>query len=191
MIRITGGALRGRVLPEGPGANVRPTASRVREALFSMIGQDLSGWSMLDLFGGTGLMAAEAASRGAGPVVVVEKHARTAQAIRANLQALGVPALVIVADAATARVSPADFVFLDPPYKEEPGPWLVRGAALARKVLVMEARAPVVWPDVEGWALEVARTYGDTALGVYLPAALDPSALDPSALDPAALDPAP
>ncbi|MCE7957512.1 MAG: 16S rRNA (guanine(966)-N(2))-methyltransferase RsmD, partial [Acidobacteria bacterium ACB2] len=72
-LRITGGHLRGRVL-EGVPAGVRPTASRVREALFSMVGQDLRGWSVLDAFGGTGLLALEAVSRGAAPVVVVERR---------------------------------------------------------------------------------------------------------------------
>ena len=65
MIRVTGGALRGRSLPARVPEGVRPTAGRVREAVFSMVGQDLRGWSVLDLFGGSGLIGIEAASRGA------------------------------------------------------------------------------------------------------------------------------
>ncbi|MEQ1567285.1 MAG: RsmD family RNA methyltransferase, partial [Myxococcota bacterium] len=55
-IRLTGGVARGRGLVEGVGPGVRPAAARVREALFSMVGQDLEGARVLDAFGGTGLL---------------------------------------------------------------------------------------------------------------------------------------
>ena len=64
MIRVSGGTLGGRVLKAEVPAGVRPTAIRTRAALFSMLGQDLSGWSWLDACGGTGLMGIEAWSRG-------------------------------------------------------------------------------------------------------------------------------
>ena len=64
-MRITGGSLRGRVVPGKVRPGVRPTSSRVREALFSMVGQDLEGVRVLDAFGGSGLLSFEAYSRGA------------------------------------------------------------------------------------------------------------------------------
>ena len=172
MIRITGGTHRGRPLPHPVPATARPTSSRVREAIFSMVGQDLSGWSMLDLFGGSGLMALEAASRGAGPVTVVERDARAAAAVRANAAALGAALRVRVEDAARAALDPADLVFLDPPYADGVERWLARGASLCTRVLVMEARSGARWPaSVEGARgdlnLSRERAYGDTVVGVY------------------------
>lgn len=169
MIRVTGGALRGRVLPAAVAAGVRPTAGRVREAIFSMVGQDLAGWSMLDLCGGTGLMAIEAASRGAAPVTVVERSPQAAAAIRTNLERLGVPARVRVGDARRVPLDPADLVYLDPPFREPIEPWIARAAPLARRVLVAEARAGGEWPPApEGFAPPRARTYGDTAVALYV-----------------------
>ncbi len=134
-----------------------------------MLGQDLRGWSMLDLFGGSGLMALEAASRGASPVVVVERDARAAATIRKNAEGLGLHVSVRVEDAARARVAASDLVFLDPPYKEDIATWLVRAAPLARRVLVAEARAGGAdFPVVEGLTLETVRNYGSTSLALYV-----------------------
>jgi 16S rRNA G966 N2-methylase RsmD len=138
-----------------------------------MLGQDLSGWSMLDLFGGSGLMALEAASRGAAPVVVVERDARAAATIRENARGLGMPLEVRQVDAERAALAPADLVFLDPPYRDPVERWLPRGASLCRRALVMEARAGASWPErLEGaggaLTLDTARSYGDTVLAIYL-----------------------
>lgn len=169
MIRITGGALRGRVLQGSVPAGVRPTAGRVREAVFSMVGQDLAGWSMLDLCGGTGLMALEAASRGARPVTVVERNPGAAAAIRRNLASMGADVRLHVGDAQRLPLEPADLVYLDPPFKEPIAPWIARAAPLARRVIVAEARAGVAWPPApEGFVLDRARTYGDTAIALYV-----------------------
>ena len=71
-IRIIAGSKKGRRLKVPQGLIVRPTSDRVREALFSMLG-DVSGLSVLDLFAGTGALGAEALSRGASCLVCVEK----------------------------------------------------------------------------------------------------------------------
>lgn len=169
MIRITGGELRGRVLPGGVAKGVRPTAGRVREAVFSMVGQSLEGWSMLDLCGGTGLMALEAASRGASPVTVVEQSVQAAAAIRANVEALGASVRVRVGDARRLPLDSADLVYLDPPFREPIGPWIARAAPLTTRVLVAEARSGVAWPAApDGFTLQRARAYGDTALALYV-----------------------
>ncbi len=173
MIRITGGSMRGRVLDGPVPAGVRPTSGRTREALFSMIGQDLSGQSMIDLFGGSGLMAIEAISRGAGPVRIVERDRRAAALIRQRLAALGVgaeTAKVIEGDALTLRLEPADLVFADPPYADDPGRWLPVAAARCSRVLVAEAREGAAWPETVGaLTLDRVRVYGDTALAIYRP----------------------
>jgi 16S rRNA (guanine966-N2)-methyltransferase len=166
VIRVTGGSLRGRVLRAPVPDGVRPTSGRVREAVFSMIGQDLRGWSMLDAFGGTGLMAIEAASRGAAPVWVVDRDRGALAAIRQNVA--GTPVEVIVGDAARARLPEADLVWLDPPYADDIADWLRRFAPRARRLLVAEARAGVAWPELEGWSLDADRSYGDTAVALFV-----------------------
>jgi 16S rRNA (guanine(966)-N(2))-methyltransferase RsmD len=72
-LRVTGGRFKGRMVqvPKGP-YDIRPAMDRMRESLFSILG-DLTGLSFLDLFAGSGIMAIEAASRGAGPIVCVER----------------------------------------------------------------------------------------------------------------------
>lgn len=100
-MRVTGGAARGRALSMPAG--VRPMTARMREALFVILGAVLGGApgtldggvrgrSFLDLFAGSGLLSAEAASRGARPIVAVERDARKRSTIRANIAAASAPA---------------------------------------------------------------------------------------------------
>ena len=88
-MRITGGTLKGRVLPVPVSSGVRPTSSRVREALFSMVGNHLDGVTWLDAFGGAGLTALEASSRGAA-VTVFEKNGRAYRDIMSRGRGLDV-----------------------------------------------------------------------------------------------------
>src|SRR4051794_41398460 len=88
-MRIVAGRFGGRRLHAPPGRGTRPTSDRVREALFSTLGP-LDGAVVLDLFAGSGALGIEALSRGAARVVLVERDARAAAVIRANLEALGV-----------------------------------------------------------------------------------------------------
>lgn len=142
-----------------------------------MVGQDLGGWSVLDAFGGSGLLAFEAASRGASPVLVVERRAPVARQIAARAEALGLgpPRLrVEVQDAARALERGGfDLVLLDPPYAEDPVAWLNRAAPAARRVLVLEHRAGATLPEQVGaLTLDRLKTYGDSALALYRPGAL-------------------
>ncbi|MDQ1686578.1 MAG: rRNA (guanine966-N2)-methyltransferase, partial [Frankiaceae bacterium] len=87
MTRIIGGAAGGRQLATPAGRTTRPTSDRVREGLFSSLGGDLSGRSFLDLYAGSGAVGLEAASRGAAPVVLVERDAKAVRAVRDNVAA--------------------------------------------------------------------------------------------------------
>ena len=87
-MKLTGGQARGRSLRGRLPDGVRPTSARVREAVFSMLGQDLDGLAFLDAFGGSGLMGLEAWSRGA-QVVVYERQRATARWIQRQGEALG------------------------------------------------------------------------------------------------------
>lgn len=174
MMIVTGGHLRGRTLLAPVPEGVRPTSSRTREALFSILGQDLAGLSFLDVFGGTGAIALEAASRGAAPVTVTERAPLALATIAANIATMKVAIDVRPLDA-TTLVSPegtpkleADIVYLDPPFEEDIGVWIGRLAPCARSVLVAEAKAGTTFPERAGnLPLDRTRRYGDTILAIY------------------------
>jgi len=124
-VRVSGGELRSRIIPSPPGAAVRPTPGRVKEAFFSMLGDALAEARMLDLFAGTGAIGIEALSRGAASAVFVEAHAPTAERLRGVLAAFGVTerATVICGQAervATRLAGRFDIVYADPPYDSPP-----------------------------------------------------------------------
>jgi 16S rRNA (guanine966-N2)-methyltransferase len=119
-VRITGGLYRGRTILCPPGV-IRPSMDRMRESLFSILG-DLQGVSFLDLFSGTGILGVEAASRGAEPVLLVEKDHRKKPVILKNISFVesGIE-LVIAPVERFLRVNQRafDVVFLDPPFDME------------------------------------------------------------------------
>jgi 16S rRNA (guanine966-N2)-methyltransferase len=172
MARITGGVARGRVLEVQVGPGIRPTSERAREALFSILGQDLDGCSVLDAFGGTGLLGIEAWSRGAA-VTVVEVQRRAVQDIQRRAALVGAhpPAFdVRCGDVCTLAPNLGSFagVLADPPWKEAIEPILAVLGGLARDWLVLEADVENRAPDVAGrLVLDRVRTYGRTAFWVY------------------------
>ncbi len=174
MLRVTGGVLRGRVLPAPLPEGVRPTSSRTREALFSIVGQDLEGLSFLDAFGGAGLIAIEAWSRGARPVTVFERALPALAAIRFNAAAVGVPLDLRAADARTLQNPDgsagfaADLVYLDPPFEDDIAEWIQRLVGCARDTLVAEARTGTSFPERAGaLPLDRIRKYGESSLAIY------------------------
>ena len=124
-MRLTGGEFRSRVIRSPQGAAVRPTPGRVKEALFSIVGDEIVDARVLDLFAGTGAIGFEALSRGAAHVTFVELHAPTAQAIRAAAEELGIAKRTSVVCAAAEKAVTRlpgrfDFVYADPPYALPP-----------------------------------------------------------------------
>ena len=87
-MRIIAGAFKGRRLAPVKG-RIRPTAAKVREAVFSILGPTVSGLRVLDLFAGTGALGIEALSRGAAAAVFVEDHPESLKLLRRNLEDLG------------------------------------------------------------------------------------------------------
>ena len=129
-LRITGGAFRGRRIATPEGRDVRPTAERVREALFNRLahggfgsdgGSTLSGARVLDLFCGTGAMGLEALSRGAAHCTFVDADPSVLRLVDRNAAGLGAGAACCSVGAYLPAGLPAgsfDLVFLDPPYAE-------------------------------------------------------------------------
>lgn len=167
--RITGGRLKGRPLPVAVAAGVRPTSSRVREAMFSMVGQRLDGQRVLDAFGGSGLLAFEACSRGAS-VVVVERNPKAAAAIRTAATTFGVPVEVVVGDVLVkvAGLGRFDGALVDPPYADPVGPVLEAIGPAVSGWLLLEQDADRAVPAMAGsLALDRSRKHGGTAIHLY------------------------
>jgi 16S rRNA (guanine966-N2)-methyltransferase len=187
MSRIIAGLRKGHRIAMPPGDRTRPTSDRVREALFSAIAawagtaaappeQSLTGFAFCDLYAGSGAVGLEAASRGADPVLLVERDPRTAQLAKANAQALG-----LVVDIVTSSVEQAlrrqldsrfTVVFADPPYELDSrtvseqleqllaNRWVGPGSLI---VVERSRRTPdLAWPEAitKRWS----RAYGETIL---------------------------
>ena len=173
-MRITGGALARRTFDAPRGDRTRPTADRVREALFSALGSriDLAGARVLDLFAGSGALGFEALSRGAASAVLVERHGPTLALARRNARALGLADRVAFrrADAlAFVAETPArfDLVLADPPYAlaelaDLPG----RLRPLAPGgLVVVEHDGRHAFDDAPGWLQ--SRAYGGTVVTLF------------------------
>ena len=173
-MRVSGGELRSRVIRAPQGSAVRPTPGRVKEALFSIVGEQVDGARVLDLYAGSGAVGFEALSRGASHATFVELHAPTAHAIRTAAAELGVERRTTVlcapAEKAVTRLTGRfDLVYADPPYAAPP-PHLTfstlrtRGTIDAGTTLVYERRhdaAPFVSP---GFGTVRDARYGEVML---------------------------
>ncbi|MCP5271868.1 MAG: 16S rRNA (guanine(966)-N(2))-methyltransferase RsmD [Burkholderiaceae bacterium] len=120
-VRLIGGQWKRSKLPVADHPGLRPTPDRVRETLFNWLGQDLSGWRVLDAFAGSGALGFEAASRGAASVVLLERDpglVRSLQGIKTRLTAEMVQVLPADALAWMGRQAPAayELILLDPPF---------------------------------------------------------------------------
>jgi 16S rRNA (guanine966-N2)-methyltransferase len=171
-LRVVAGAFKGRPLRAARGRATRPTADRVREALFSMLG-DVSGARVLDLYAGSGALGIEALSRGAASALFVERDARAVAAIQRNLGSVGVEAEVRRQDALRFLAhaeGPFDLVLIDPPYDSalrQAEPLAERLPAVlsdhARIVTESDKRSPLELP----LPLVTERIYGDTRIAVH------------------------
>ncbi|MBL3600385.1 MAG: 16S rRNA (guanine(966)-N(2))-methyltransferase RsmD [gamma proteobacterium endosymbiont of Lamellibrachia anaximandri] len=156
-VRIIGGVHRGRKLdfPDLPG--LRPTGDRVRETLFNWLQPLIPGARCLDLFAGSGALGLEAASRGAGEVVMLDAAVAVTRQLEANRSLLQLDRLEIIrADAlawlAEQRPSrPFDLVFLDPPFAAD---------LLAESCRLLQSH---------GWLADNARIYLEDDAGRALP----------------------
>jgi 16S rRNA (guanine966-N2)-methyltransferase len=178
-MRIVGGRLRGRALVAPKSQAIRPTADRLREALFNILvhayGDPVSGARVLDLFAGTGALGLEALSRGAAFALFVDDGAEARALLRENVAVLGLGGVSRIFRRNAAKLgaahplAPFSLVFLDPPYARalaeqalasaRAGGWLIPGA-----LAVVEEAASAAFAAPEGFEELERRRYDDTAL---------------------------
>ena len=193
-MRITGGKYLNRTIlfpKSGPGGDIRPSMDRMRQSVFNILG-DLTGRSFLDLFAGSGIIGLEAASRGAAPVILVEKDKRKRETILKNMawvetdiKLYSVPVESYIArcsagdDDKNSRVF--DVIFLDPPfgygYKEDLVGRVASGRLLTEHgLLIIHHPKQEAWPTAIGKPGECMlsktdeRHYGQSVVDMYKPA---------------------
>lgn len=121
-MRVIGGEFRSRRLKTPPGATIRPTPDRLREALFNILAPRIEGSVFLDAYAGCGSVGIEALSRGASHAIFIEKSRTALRCLDENIKMLelGGRCEVKAGSAAPMITSfEADIVFLDPPYPRE------------------------------------------------------------------------
>ncbi len=180
-MRVIGGSLKGRKLTSLHGMAIRPTADRVREALFNILGSHPQDARVLDLFAGTGALGIEAISRGARQVWFID-HAPTAlRLLRKNIELCRlapqsrVTQWNVVKNLNLLHSSPAEFdlVFMDPPYDcamVAPSlQHLVGSRALAADCVIVVEHAPseAIDPLPAPLVLDDQRRYGQTQLSFF------------------------
>ena len=176
-MRIVGGALRGRALAAPKSQAIRPTADRLRESLFNILGHaydnPVSGARVLDLFAGTGALGIEAVSRGAAFALFVDEAAEARALLRENVTTLGLGGVTRIFRRDATKLGAADpvepfaLVFLDPPYGKNlaakalasarGGGWLAPDA-----LIVVEEAVKSAFAVPEGFAELERRGYDDT-----------------------------
>lgn len=179
-MRIVGGTARGRPLRTPSGSDVtRPTADRVRQTIFNVLGQTCDGLRVLDLFAGTGALGLEAVSRGAVHAVLVDSGREAAALCRENTQALGfqqqVEVLSLPVERALeqlrARKAGFELVFSDPPYAAKAGMSVLEGldaiVELGGVAVIEHDEAEVLPERVGRWLREDERSFGATTVSIF------------------------
>jgi 16S rRNA (guanine966-N2)-methyltransferase len=178
-LRVIAGQLGGRRLSAPRGQTTRPTAARVREALFSILGP-LDETRVLDLYAGTGALAIEALSRGAERAVLVEHDRHALASLRENIAALDLAARTLVVPTRLPRAltsalaaGPFDLVLCDPPWADLAAACSVLERLATEGGLALEARVALEHaerdeaPAVPGLAVVGRRAWGDTCVTLF------------------------
>ncbi|MDD2426492.1 MAG: 16S rRNA (guanine(966)-N(2))-methyltransferase RsmD [Eubacteriales bacterium] len=182
MPRIISGSLRGYNLQTPAGSDTRPTSDRAKEALFSIIGPDIEGARVLDLFAGSGQIALEALSRGAAHAVLCEIDREALKTLFFNIEKTRTSERIKVFTYDAKRVVKKlskeefkfDFIYLDPPWRElnvlfDQIKTYLPALLAPSGVLVLESERKQKIPASAGDGLSLSRscTYGASVLSFY------------------------
>ena len=182
-MRITGGHKKGFRLASFKGLDIRPTSDKVREAIFNLLGQDMEGLHVLDLFAGTGSLGIEALSRGADFAVFIDNSIKSINLIKKNLEKCDFLNLGLVMKKDLSRwllksqgfaQKPFDLVFIDPPYGRGFISPLLKQLTLMKMVcengtIITESQKNEVSPyQQNGLTLTDSRRYGETKIDRYI-----------------------
>ncbi len=177
-MRVISGKVRGMSLNTPRGSLTRPTADRVKEAMFSIIQTDVPGSRILDLFGGTGQLGIEAISRGAKWAVFVDSNESACKLIKNNIIKVGFEneAQVICSDYANflkKSTEKFDIIFLDPPYAEV---FLENSLKMITEIDILQSGGIIVSErpfgkvlelDLPGFVRSKDYKYGQTVLTLF------------------------
>ena len=177
-MRIISGTARGTRLKTPEGQNTRPTADRVKEAMFSILQFDLPGAVVLDLFGGTGQLGVEAVSRGAKQAVFVDHNEQSCKLIRENLRLAKMEkeGRVVRSDYLAFLKNTKekfDIILLDPPYAEA---FLENALKLITEIDILQTNGIIVAEcpfgkalpaEFSGYTRSKDYKYGNTVLTIY------------------------
>jgi 16S rRNA (guanine966-N2)-methyltransferase len=180
-MRVIAGSHRGRHLSGPQGTALRPTSDKVREALFSILGTQVSGGRFLDLYAGTGAVGIEALSRGASAVTFVESDPKAVQLLRKNLRTcqlldraeIRIGQTAVFLDQKDWWGGPYDVLFADPPYAAlEELEIMIHawrpGLLSERATVIIEQDSRTQLPaSIDHAALVRRYVYGDTSLYLY------------------------
>lgn len=181
-MRIVAGTAKGRALlgPKGHD-EIRPTADRVRETIFNVLGQWMDGLTVLDLYAGTGALAFEALSRGAKSAVLVDSGRQAQELIRKNAEALGFGQQVELLRMPVERAFPQlssrgqrfELIFADPPYAAQAVKKVLTGVQTGALLspggrLCLEHDRREEAPEKDGALARLdQRRFGDTLVSLY------------------------
>ncbi len=181
-MRITGGELNGRILRAVQGRSIRPTSSKVRQAVFNIIGNDISGFHIIDIFAGTGIMGIEALSRGGEWALFFDSSGSSVDLIKKNLEICGLAdrGYIIKGDVEKGVIrhnklkkGNVDLAFIDPPYGKDLIPGVLEDIV---KSEIMADNAKIITesikfdrlPERVGDFYQVkTRHYGETKIDIY------------------------
>ncbi len=179
IVRIVAGEFRGRPLQTPAGSDIRPTADRVRQTVFDVLGHSygnpVTGARVLDLFAGTGAFGIEAISRGAASVLFVDDGAEARGLIRTNVETFGLTGRTRIFRRDATRlgeagtVAPFTLAFADPPYGQGLGERALAAAVAggwltAEATVVLEETVAAKIAAIPGLDLVETRALGDTAI---------------------------
>ena len=173
-MRITAGKFKNKQVKTVESALIRPTLSKIRESIFNVLQNEISGAVFLDLFAGSGIVGIEAASRGADEVIFIEKNPRHYKLLRENLNGLDFKNKTFLGDSTIViekfNENYFDVIFSDPPYKTDLNNKIIE--IISEKKLLKSGGILIIECNKEGNFLETLtaagfeitkeKTYGDT-----------------------------